>query len=164
MLDMFVSGTAPIPSHVKALNLPQIIGWEKGKVWTEIEIDPGLLNPQGALFDGYITAVADELLGLAVLSTLAEGESVVTSSRVLCIFSGQLELEEFRLKRRSFTVEAGARFQKYSSIPRAGNSRLRVAQRKLLYPKNKLSRRRVTSGSVTGFNEPKTRTGKLWAR
>jgi uncharacterized protein (TIGR00369 family) len=105
MLDMFASGKAPIPSHAEALHLPQIGGWERGKVWTEIKINPDLLNPQGALFGGYIAAVADELLGLAVLSTLEDDESVATSSSTMHYFrpmrAGSVEIEALVIHRGS---------------------------------------------------------------
>lgn len=97
ILDMFTSGNIPKPSHAETLHIPQIQGWEKGKVWTELEINPDLINPQGALFGGYITAVADEILGIVVLSTLEDDESIVTSSSSMHFFR-PIKAEKIRIE------------------------------------------------------------------
>ena len=86
ILDNFTQGNIPKPKHAKALNIPQIKGWEKGKIWTELDIEAQYINPQGALFGGYITAIADELLGIAVLSVLDDDEVIVTASSSMNFF------------------------------------------------------------------------------
>lgn len=79
LLDQFVARKAARPSHVTVLRLPVIDGWEPGHVWCTWKVDPELIQPQGSLFGGYISAAADEMLGMATLSLLADGEAFATS-------------------------------------------------------------------------------------
>ena len=83
LLDGFVAREVSLPSHARILRIPLIDGWEPGHVWCLWKVDPELIQPQGSLFGGCISAVADEMLGLATASLLSDGESFITSdSRV----------------------------------------------------------------------------------
>ncbi len=70
LLDQIVARKGSLPSHVKALRLPPIDGWESGRVWCAWPVDPDFIQPQGALFGGYICAIADEMLGLAACTVM----------------------------------------------------------------------------------------------
>ncbi len=79
LLDHIVARKGPIPSHVNVLRLPPIDGWEPGRVWCAWPVDPDLIQPQGALFGGYISAIADEMLGLATLTVLPNDAAIATA-------------------------------------------------------------------------------------
>ncbi len=79
LLDQIVARNAPRPPHAEVLRLPGIDGWEPGRVWCNWTVDPDLIQPQGALFGGYISALADEVLGMATLTVLPEGEAFATA-------------------------------------------------------------------------------------
>ena len=97
LLDQIVARKSKPPSHVAILKLPLIDGWEPGRVWCTWEIDPGLIQPQGNLFGGYISAVADEMLGMATASVLADGEAFTTSDSHVYYFrpvsGGELRID-----------------------------------------------------------------------
>lgn len=79
LLDNIVARTVPQPPHVKVLRLPPIDGWEPGRVWCEWTVDPDLIQPQGALFGGYISALADEMLGLATCTVIGNDAVFATA-------------------------------------------------------------------------------------
>jgi uncharacterized protein (TIGR00369 family) len=79
VLDRIVARDAPKPPHVEIMRLPGIDGWEPGHVWCQWTVDEAFIQPQGAIFGGYIAAIADEILGLATLTTLNRGERFVTA-------------------------------------------------------------------------------------
>lgn len=79
ILDSVVDGTAPRTAYAEALRLPAPAGWERGRVWATWEVAPGLLTPWGAVFGGYLAAMADEFAGMAALSVLEEGETFGTT-------------------------------------------------------------------------------------
>lgn len=80
LLDLIVSGIPPTPPHVKALHLPKIDRWEKGRVWSAWTIDDDLIQPHGSAFGGYFSAVADEMVGMATMTVLEDHEIFVTSN------------------------------------------------------------------------------------
>ena len=78
-LDHIVARTAPRPPHAEILRLPGIDGWEPGRVWCAWAVDPDFIQPQGAIFGGYISAIADEVLGMATMTVLPDGEGFATA-------------------------------------------------------------------------------------
>jgi len=79
LLDHIVARKGPLPPHVEVLRLPAIDGWEPGRVWCDWPVDPDLIQPHGALFGGYISAVADEMVGLATLTVLDNDATFATA-------------------------------------------------------------------------------------
>ena len=96
LLDGIVAGTTDPPPVVKKLGLPRIEGWDRGRVWGSWPVDPELLNIGGGLFGGYIAALADSYVGLAMMSTLAADEWFTTSDLRVSFFrpvmKGKLEI------------------------------------------------------------------------
>src|SRR5919197_571927 len=78
MLDGTVSGSFPHPA-LRRLALPNFSGWEPGRVWGEWGFDPGICNPVGALFGGYLAALADATAGHAMATTLGDEEGFATA-------------------------------------------------------------------------------------
>jgi uncharacterized protein (TIGR00369 family) len=78
MLDGTVSGSFQHPA-LDRLALPNFSGWEPGRVWGEWDLDPELCNPDGALFGGYLAALADATAGHAVATTLDDNEGFATA-------------------------------------------------------------------------------------
>ena len=66
-------------------------------------MDPELIRPHRDVFGGYIAAVADEMLGIATMSVLAEAEVFTTSESSLHYFrpirAGALRVEASVLHR-----------------------------------------------------------------
>jgi len=79
LLDGIVARKVPISKHAETMRIPRIDGWEPGRVWTTWEIDPDIVSPQGSIFGGYLSAVSDEMVGMATLSVIEEGEAFVTA-------------------------------------------------------------------------------------
>jgi len=79
ILDQMVARSGTLPRHVEALRLPAIDGWEPGRVWCHWTVDADFIQPKGVLFGGYLSALADEMLGLATVTVLPEGEAFVTA-------------------------------------------------------------------------------------
>jgi uncharacterized protein (TIGR00369 family) len=77
-LDALKSGTATPPPVVRTLQLGMLDDWGRGwarKRWTP---QPDLLNIDGSMFGGYITALADQVAAFATLSVLEDGEAFRT--------------------------------------------------------------------------------------
>ena len=72
LLDSMVAGTKERPVHSEVMRLPRIDGWERGRIWCEFDVDPDLIQPQGNLFGGYISALADEFLGIAAMTVVPD--------------------------------------------------------------------------------------------
>jgi len=97
LLDRIVAGEADPPPAVRTLELPGIDGWEPGRVWQQWRIDPRYHHAGGAMFGGYIAALADALLGLAMATVLEENEAFTTSDLRISFFrpaiQGLLKIE-----------------------------------------------------------------------
>jgi uncharacterized protein (TIGR00369 family) len=78
MLDGTVSGSFQHPA-LRRLALPNFSGWEPGRVWGEWDFDPEICNPDGALFGGYLAALADATAGHAIATTLGGEEGFATA-------------------------------------------------------------------------------------
>ena len=79
LLDRIVAGEGEPPPAVKTLGLPGIAGWEPGRVWQRWKIDPQYFHAGGAMFGGYIAALADGMLGLTIATVLEDHEGFTTS-------------------------------------------------------------------------------------
>jgi len=96
-LDASVAG-AEDARHTAALRLPALDGWERGRVWARWRIETDFVVPLvGAVFGGYIAALADHVLACAVFTVLEDEESFSTSELQVHYFrpvrDGTLEIE-----------------------------------------------------------------------
>lgn len=80
LLDRIASGNPPVPPHAETLRIPHIDGWEKGRVWSSWTVDDKLIQPHGSVFGGYLSAVADEMVGMATMTVLDDHEIFITSN------------------------------------------------------------------------------------
>lgn len=88
ILDGIVSGdlVAPPPPMIETLRLPPIEGWEPGRVWGDWKVDPSTFHGGGAVFGGYVAALADSFLSLAMFSTMEDDEIFTTSDLRVSFF------------------------------------------------------------------------------
>lgn len=111
-LDAIVARTGSPPPFVTALDIPGIEGWEPGRVWGTWDVDPRMHHAAGAVFGGYIAAVADSFVGLAMFSTMPDGEWFTTSDLRISFFrpiiAGRIDVvsEVVYRSRRQGHVEA----------------------------------------------------------
>ena len=118
MLDGTVRGSFQHPA-LHRLGLPNFSGWESGRVWGEWDVDPEICNPDGALFGGYLAALADATAGHAVATTLDSEEGFATADLHISYYrpvrGGRLRFEGVVVSRGRqighvevrFTSEAG---------------------------------------------------------
>ena len=112
VLDDIVAGSVDPPPMVTTLRLPPITGWEPGRVWGDWKVDPDMFHAMGAVFGGYIAALADSFTSLAMLSTLADDEYFSTSDLRVAFFrpisAGTIQIvsEVVHRGRRQAHVEA----------------------------------------------------------
>ena len=79
ILDADVEADDALPTHVEALRFPKLLGWEPGRVWTHWPVDADFLTPMGTLFGGYLSALADHTMALAVFTVLEDNEAISTT-------------------------------------------------------------------------------------
>jgi uncharacterized protein (TIGR00369 family) len=79
ILDAILERRGTPPPAIRTLRIPPIDGWEPGRVWVKWKPDPDFFHEYGAVFGGYLAALADSFVGLAMFSTLNEGERFTTS-------------------------------------------------------------------------------------
>jgi uncharacterized protein (TIGR00369 family) len=113
MLDGTVSGSFHHPA-LQRLALPNLSGWEPGRVWGEWDLDPELCNPDGALFGGYLAALADATAGHAVATTLYDNEGFATADLHVSyhrpVRGGRLRFEGVVVNRGRQVVHVEVRF------------------------------------------------------
>src|SRR5215470_13164458 len=86
-LNQIVAGTVESkPPCVQTLNLPRPQGWLPGRVWTHWPVDPKVFHAGGAVFGGFLAALADQVLGLVTMSVLEDGEAFTTSDLRVSFF------------------------------------------------------------------------------
>lgn len=85
-LDNIVAKAGDPPPAVQALRLPGIEGWGPGHVWGSWKVDPDFFHGGGALFGGYLAALADSVVGLAMLSVLGDNEMFTTADLRISFF------------------------------------------------------------------------------
>lgn len=86
ILDGIVDGTMQPPPMVTALKLPRIDGWETGRVWGRWDVDPAYYHAMGAVFGGYLAAIADNFVSLAMFTTMPDDEVFTTADLRLSFF------------------------------------------------------------------------------
>lgn len=69
-LDRIKAGAAKKPPVVQILRLPDIVSWQTGQVVTKWEIDPDFHTIGGQLLCGYVTALADQVMGHTAMTVL----------------------------------------------------------------------------------------------
>lgn len=108
ILDGFVNGTTPEPLVNKKLGLdPALSNWRPGFVEKRLPVDPDLFHGR-ALFGGYISAIADQVLGLAAMSVLDDGYFFGTTNMAISYLSpvtgGELRVEGHVIRQRSKSI------------------------------------------------------------
>ncbi|MGH3377853.1 MAG: PaaI family thioesterase [Actinoallomurus sp.] len=73
-LDEIKAGEAERPPVVEILRLPSIVSWRPGQVVTKWDIDEDFFTVGGQLFGGYISAIADQVMGHTAMTVLDDGE------------------------------------------------------------------------------------------
>lgn len=103
----------PIPC-VETLNMPRAYAWEPGRVRTRWEVTPDVFHPRGAVFGGYIAALADRALGMAAISLLEDHEAFTTANLDISFFrpvsSGTLEIESWVVHRGRSLIQVEVSF------------------------------------------------------
>ncbi len=97
-LDRIADGTVESKAPaVDTLKLPKLRGWLPGRVWLQWKVDPNVFHGGGTVFGGYLAALGDQALGLAMLSVLEDGEVFSTSDLRFSFFrpvtEGTLHIE-----------------------------------------------------------------------
>ena len=108
VLDGYISGSTPEPVVNKKLGLePALVDWRPGFVEKRWQVDPDLLHGR-ALFGGYIAAIADQVLGLAVMTVLEDGYFFGTTNMSISYLSpvmgGELRVEGEVIRQRSKSI------------------------------------------------------------
>ena len=86
LLDDIVARRNTPPPMVAALRLPGLEGWERGRVWGSWDVDPEMFHAGGAVFGGYLAALADSYVGLATASVLSSEELFTTADLRVAYF------------------------------------------------------------------------------
>jgi uncharacterized protein (TIGR00369 family) len=119
------AGVAEPPPVVRTLKLGTLDDWGQGwarKRWTA---SPEILNGDGSMFGGYIAALADQMLALAAMSVVADGQTFRTSHLSLQFFQlsrGEPLLIDSRVvaqSKRLIAVEAEFRQESRELIAKA---------------------------------------------
>ena len=97
LLDSIRDGTSTPPPCIRTLKIPRIDGWERGRVWSHWTVDPEVFHERGAVFGGYISALADSELSLALATVLEDDEALTTADLRVSFFrparAGVLRIE-----------------------------------------------------------------------
>ena len=115
LLDSMVSRSIEVPSHIQVMRIPLIDGWEPGRVWCEFDVDPVFIQPQGNLFGGYVSALADEFLGIAAMTVVPDrcrfSNSDIHVNFFRPIQGGRLRVDAEVLYEGQRNIHSEARFQ-----------------------------------------------------
>jgi len=112
MLDNMKRGTHPIPPLTKTLQLGLIDDWGDGWVRKSWEPKAELLQQDGTMFGGYISALYDQLFAFATMTVIGEDEAYRTSNLNVSFLSLSrneqvvLEAKVVSRSRRLITLEA----------------------------------------------------------
>jgi uncharacterized protein (TIGR00369 family) len=95
--DIVAGGGESPPPFAETLGMPRPHRWEAGRVWLEWDVDPKLFHGQGALFGGFIGALADAALSFGAMSVLNDDERMTTSNLQVSFYRpvslGKLQIE-----------------------------------------------------------------------
>jgi uncharacterized protein (TIGR00369 family) len=109
-----VEGKPQDVPFVDALKLPRLGGWEPGRIWMRWKVDRGVFHPRGAVFGGYIAALADRALGLVTMSVMADDEAFTTADLSMNFFrpvyGDMLDIEAIVVHRGRSLVQTEATF------------------------------------------------------
>lgn len=86
LLDSVTAGNPPPIPFVETLELPGLDKWEPGRIWQSWTVRKDLFHPRGALFGGYISALADRALGLVTMTVLENEEAFTTADLNVSFF------------------------------------------------------------------------------
>lgn len=130
ILDQVVAGETEETEYAKALRLPRPCAWEPGKVTTNWTVDPTMMTPWGAVFGGFLAAIADESAGLAALSVLEEGEMFATNdlrlSPLRAVREGEITIEATVIHRGRSTIHVEVEFRREDGTLAAKASAIQV--------------------------------------
>ncbi len=133
ILDAVVAGEAPATEYAKTLRLPRPTGWEPGRVWTVWQVDPAVMTPWGAVFGGYVAALADEIAGMTALSALDEGQTFGTCelrvSPLRALRQGKIGIEGRVISRGRSTIHVEVAFHREDGTLAAKGSVIQVLSR-----------------------------------
>jgi uncharacterized protein (TIGR00369 family) len=107
------SQRAAIP-FVDTLDLPPVKEWSPGAVTMEWQVDERVFHPRGAVFGGYIAALADRVLGTVTMTVLEDHEAFTTADLNVAFFrpvsSGILRIEAKIIHRGRSLVQTEVEF------------------------------------------------------
>lgn len=114
ILDSIASGNPePIP-FVDTLDMPGLAHWERGRIRQEWIVRPDLFHPRGAVFGGFLAALADRALGLVTMTVLEDDEAFTTADLNVSFFrpvaSGTLRIEAVVIHRGRSLIQVEATF------------------------------------------------------
>jgi uncharacterized protein (TIGR00369 family) len=114
LLDAVAAGAPPPIPFVDTLELPGLEKWEPGRIWQAWTVREDLFHPRGALFGGYIAALADRALGLVTMTVLEDDEAFTTADLNVSFFravsSGVLRIEAEVIHRGRSLIQTEATF------------------------------------------------------
>jgi uncharacterized protein (TIGR00369 family) len=85
-LDAIVAGTVAPPPVVNTLKLGLADAWGEGWVRKRWEVDPDILGADGAMFGGYVAALADQVLVFAAMTVTPDDRQFRTINLQLQFF------------------------------------------------------------------------------
>ena len=117
LLDKMAEGHAPSIPFMETLPLPHgIVKWEPGKLSQEWPIDPAVFHPRGAVFGGFLAALADRSLFLTALTVLDDHEALTTADLNVSFFrpvsEGTLHIEGTVIHRGRSLVQVEVEFRR----------------------------------------------------
>ena len=117
LLDSIVDGAEPSIPFMDALPLPKsILKWEPGRLWQEWQVDPSVFHPRGAVFGGFLAALADRSLFLTAMTVLEDHEAVTTGDLNVSFFrpvsEGTLHIEGEVIHRGKSLVQVEVEFRR----------------------------------------------------
>ncbi len=117
LLDSIVDGAEPKIPFMDALPLPKsICKWEPGRLWQEWEVDPSVFHPRGAVFGGFLAALADRSLYLTAVTVLGDDEAMTTADLNVSFFrpvtEGTLHIEGEVIHRGRSLVQVEVEFRR----------------------------------------------------
>lgn len=96
-LDAMFRNEDPPTGYAELLGLPRPCAWEKGRVEFRWQVRPDLLTPWGAVFGGYLAALADQAAGTAAVTVVEDGETFGTAdlriSPMRAVREGEVRIE-----------------------------------------------------------------------
>jgi uncharacterized protein (TIGR00369 family) len=114
VLDSIVEGNEISIPFVSTLKMPKLEKWERGRIWQQWAVREDLFHPRGALFGGFLAALADRALGLATMTVLEDDEAFTTADLNVSFFrpvsSGVLHIEAEVIHRGRSLIQTEATF------------------------------------------------------